>query len=319
MCTHGAFMTVFRSDFAKFVFQLFQTSAYEKQVSADLGATINSINGNQLKKYKFHIPESKDEQQKIADCLSSIDDLITAQAQKLATLKEHKKGLMQQLFPAEGETVPKLRFPEFRDAGEWVNYFLVDIASEKLSNGVFNDPDKVGHGFKLINVIDMYVDPYIDETKLSLLDISDAEFAKNKVLNGDIFFTRSSLVKEGIAQSSIYLGNAEDVTFDGHLIRLRPNKSILNNLFLHYALKSSVVRHQLISKGKTATMTTIGQSDIAETKIQIPEKDEQQKIADCLSSVDALITAQGEKVEALKEHKKGLMQQLFPSMDEGDK
>ena len=319
LSTHGAFMTVFRSDFAKFVFQLFQTSAYEKQVSADLGATINSINGNQLKKYKFHIPESKDEQQKIADCLSSIDDLITAQAQKLATLKEHKKGLMQQLFPAEGETVPKLRFPEFRDAGEWVNYFLVDIASEKLSNGVFNDPDKVGHGFKLINVIDMYVDPYIDETKLSLLDISDAEFAKNKVLNGDIFFTRSSLVKEGIAQSSIYLGNAEDVTFDGHLIRLRPNKSILNNLFLHYALKSSVVRHQLISKGKTATMTTIGQSDIAETKIQIPEKDEQQKIADCLSSVDALITAQGEKVEALKEHKKGLMQQLFPSMDEGDK
>lgn len=282
------------------------------------GMAIKGFTKDDISKLNVFIPSLK-EQQKIADCLSSIDDLITAETQKLATLKEHKKGLMQQLFPAEGETVPKLRFPEFRDAGEWVNYFLVDIASEKLSNGVFNDPDKVGHGFKLINVIDMYVDPYIDETKLSLLDISDAEFAKNKVLNGDIFFTRSSLVKEGIAQSSIYLGNAEDVTFDGHLIRLRPNKSILNNLFLHYALKSSVVRHQLISKGKTATMTTIGQSDIAETKIQIPEKDEQQKIADCLSSVDALITAQGEKIEALKLHKKGLMQQLFPSMDEGDK
>ena len=62
---------------------------------------------------------SPEEQQKIADCLSSIDDLITAQTQKLAALKAHKKGLMQQLFPAEGETVPKLRFPEFRDGHEW--------------------------------------------------------------------------------------------------------------------------------------------------------------------------------------------------------
>ncbi len=64
-------------------------------------------------------PIEKKEQQKIADCLSSIDDLITAQTQKLAALKAHKKGLMQQLFPAEGETVPKLRFPEFRDGHEW--------------------------------------------------------------------------------------------------------------------------------------------------------------------------------------------------------
>ena len=51
---------------------------------------------------------SPEEQQKIADCLSSVDDLITAQTQKLDTLKAHKKGLIQQLFPAEGETVPKL-------------------------------------------------------------------------------------------------------------------------------------------------------------------------------------------------------------------
>ena len=59
------------------------------------------------------------EQQKIAECLSSVDELIAAQARKLDALKTHKKGLMQQLFPREGETLPKLRFPEFRGAGEW--------------------------------------------------------------------------------------------------------------------------------------------------------------------------------------------------------
>ena len=102
LCTHGAFMTVFRSQSAKFAFQLFQTSAYQSQVDADLGATINSINGSHFTKYKFYIPLPK-EQQKIADCLSSLDNLVTAQTQKIDTLKTHKKGLMQQLFPALDE------------------------------------------------------------------------------------------------------------------------------------------------------------------------------------------------------------------------
>lgn len=97
LCTHGAFMTVFRSKSWKFVFQLFQTSAYQKQVEMDLGATINSINGSQLLKYKFNIP-SISEQKKIADCLSCIDDLITLQSQKLEALMVQKNGLMQQLL-----------------------------------------------------------------------------------------------------------------------------------------------------------------------------------------------------------------------------
>ena len=88
-------------------------------------------------------------------------------------------------------------------------------------------------------------------------------------------------------------------------------------MFLHYALKSGYVRSQLIAKGKTATMTTIGQADIASTKLAIPySTDEQQKIADCLSSIDDLIALQTKKLDALKSHKKGLMQQLFPSLVE---
>jgi type I restriction enzyme S subunit len=102
LCTHGAFMTVFRSRSARFVFQLFQTSRYQKQVAADLGATINSINSGQLIKYKFFVPQPR-EQQKIAEFLSSTDELIAAQTQKLDALKAHKKGLMQQLLPSLDE------------------------------------------------------------------------------------------------------------------------------------------------------------------------------------------------------------------------
>jgi type I restriction enzyme S subunit len=212
--------------------------------------------------------------------------------------------------------VPALRFPEFQDEEGWEEKKILDLAVGGFSNGVFNDPKKVGSGYKLINVIDMYRNTYIDESKLSLVAISEAEFLKNRVITGDIFFTRSSLVAEGIAHSNIYMGTSSDITFDGHLIRLRPKISLVEPIFLHYLLKSNPVRTQLIAKGKVATMTTIGQNDIADTNLSIPTLPEQQKIADCLSSLDELIQTESQVLEALKTHKKGLMQQLFPAEGE---
>jgi len=85
--------------------------------------TINIKNDTFLSK-SLILPTDPDEQQKIASCLSSLDELITAESDRLETLKAHKKGLMQQLFPAEGETVPKLRFKEFEGSGEWVESVL---------------------------------------------------------------------------------------------------------------------------------------------------------------------------------------------------
>jgi type I restriction enzyme S subunit len=90
-CTHGAFMTVFRAKHASFVFQLLQTETYQRQVNADLGARINSINNGQFINYKFLVP-SHSEQQKIADCLNAIDELITASVAKAKVLKKHKKA-----------------------------------------------------------------------------------------------------------------------------------------------------------------------------------------------------------------------------------
>ena len=99
IATHGAFMTVFRTKIPEFVFQLFQTDLYNNQVMAGLGATINSINGKDFLKYKFPIPKNPKEQQKIASCLSSLDEIIAAQSEIIEQLKQHKKGLMQRLLP----------------------------------------------------------------------------------------------------------------------------------------------------------------------------------------------------------------------------
>ena len=206
--------------------------------------------------------------------------------------------------------VPKLRFKEFD--GDWTKSSLINLAKDKsLNNGVFNDQNKVGQGYKLINVLDMYIERDIDESRLSLLDLDLKEFERNKVKFGDIFFTRSSLVKEGIAFSNVYLGHSQDITYDGHLIKLSPDLEVTNPSFLNYVLKTSKVRKQLIQGGKTATMTTIGQQEVGKTTIDFPVLDEQTKIASFLSNVDEKISQLTQKHALLSQYKQGMMQKLF--------
>jgi type I restriction enzyme, S subunit len=206
-------------------------------------------------------------------------------------------------------SVPKLRFNKFSDSWQIKN--LLELSEGGFTNGVFNDPTKVGRGYKLVNVLDMYIESTIDENRLNLVEIPELEFRKNKVENGDIFFTRSSLVKEGIAFSNTYLGNSQDITFDGHLIRMRPKKDFVDSSFLNYLLKTSNARTQLVKRGKTATMTTIGQADIASIEIFLPQKTEQTKIANFLTAVDEKITQLTQKCDLLAQYKKGVMQQIF--------
>jgi len=205
--------------------------------------------------------------------------------------------------------VPSLRFPDFD--GEWGKYALLELCEGKLTNGVFNDPKKVGSGYRVINVKDMYVGDFIDVNTLTLLDLDGREFSKNKVNYGDLFFTRSSIVKEGIAYSNVCLSHDDDITYDGHLIRMRPRQDIALPQFLAYFFTTSLARKQLIRRGKTTTMTTIGQEDIASVYIVAPQKDEQQKIADFLTAVDKRIEQLEEKKRLLTEYKKGVMRKIF--------
>jgi type I restriction enzyme S subunit len=207
--------------------------------------------------------------------------------------------------------MPALRFKDDDVLKSWKEDNLLNLSVDGFTNGVFNDPNKAGSGYKLINVLDMYIDSTINEKRLSLVGLSDAEFKRNKVEHGEIFFTRSSLVKEGIAKSNVYLGHSQDITFDGHLIRMCPKKEVLNSVFTNYLLRTSKVRKQLVARGKTATMTTIGQADIAAVMITFPSLREQTKIAKFLSAVDEKISFLTQKHDLLTQYKKGVMQQIF--------
>ncbi|MEB3214761.1 MAG: restriction endonuclease subunit S [Nostocales cyanobacterium 94392] len=207
------------------------------------------------------------------------------------------------------KNVPKLRFPEFE--GDWGKKSLQEISVNGFSNGVFNDPQKVGSGYRLINVKDMYSGDSIDVESLTKLELDEKEFLKNKAEYGDIFFTRSSLVKEGIAYSNVLLEKAEDITYDGHLIKLSPNQSSYLPELIALVLKTDTSRRQFVARGKTGTMTTIGQDDVATVKIFCPSLKEQEKIASFFGSVDRRLTQLRRKQELLQTYKRGVMQKIF--------
>ena len=310
LCTHGAFMTVFRSKSWKFVFQLFQTTSYQKQVNGDLGATINSINSRHFVKYKFYVPNPP-EQQKIANCLSSIDDLITAESKKLESIKNHKKGLMQNLFPSEGKTTPNFRFPEFKNDGEWEVKPLGKIC--KYSNGGGNENNVVDNGkYYLIslNSIDTEGNLKPNMKRVNHID--------NSLIKNDLVMVLSDVAYGNFLGLSAIIPNNNYVLNQRMAgLRVRSNQNI-NIEYLRLFINNN--QKYFKQKGQGSSQQNLSKPSVERFPIFLPNNPkEQQKIADCLSSIDDLITSQGQKIEALKTHKKGLMQQLFPNIDQNHK
>ena len=119
-----------------FLYQSIHTDSFVgKVIEKCTGSNYPAINSSDLGGIELPLPPTLAEQQKIADCLSSLDELIAAQARKVDLLKTHKKGLMQQFFPREGETQPRLRFPEFRDDGEWQERKAGSLFANRTTKG----------------------------------------------------------------------------------------------------------------------------------------------------------------------------------------
>jgi type I restriction enzyme S subunit len=124
-------------------------SQKEILLSFNQGTSIKGFTKNNIASLHLGVP-SPAEQQKIAECLSSVDELMAAQARKVEALKTHKKGLMQQLFPRAGETQPRLRFPEFREAGEWEEKSLSSFC--KVGDIDHKMPSSVAEGIPYVGL-----------------------------------------------------------------------------------------------------------------------------------------------------------------------
>jgi type I restriction enzyme S subunit len=193
----------------------------------------------------------------------------------------------------------------------WTAQKLIDCGIGGISNGVFCDPKKVGSGYKLINVYEMYQGYGVDVNLTRRLQLNQKEFERNKVNYGDVFFTRSSLKLEGIAYCNINLSHDDDITYDGHLMRIVPNRDVVTPDYLARFCLSDVARRYLMSTAKHSTMTTIAQADIAPLPVLLPPLPEQQKIAVILTSVDEVIEKTQAQIDKLKDLKTAMMQELL--------
>lgn len=263
-----------------------------------------------LTNYELPVPCSPAEQRKIAECLSTLDELIVATSQKLDALKAHKKGLMQQLFPREGETLPRLRFPEFQDTPAWEEKKL----EEQAKRGSGHTPSKAhpeyyNGGIKWVSLA--------DSRRLDKGLISETE---NEISEKGIEKSSAVLHPAGAVLVSRDAGVGKSAVMDSamavsqHFIVWTCDSSKLSNWFLYYLLQTLKPLFDRAATG--STIKTIGLQFFVDLKINVPLQAEQQRIASCLTSLDGLIAAQSDKLEALKTHKKGLMQQLFPSLSE---
>ena len=229
--------------------------------------------------------------------------MIEATAQKVKALKEHKKGLMQRLFPAEGKNVPDLRFPEFQGMNGWEKKQVKDFGEVITGNTPSKKEEKYWNGdFVWITAQD-FKGKYINDSILKL-----TKFGKDKAR----VIPKNSVLVTCIASIGLNAINKVECSTNQQINAICCNQEY-NYEYMYYLVTYNTKNLKQLA-GQTA-VPIITKKSFEEFEVYAIEYyDEQQKIADCLSSLDELIEATSRKVEILKEHKKGLMQQLFPKI-----
>jgi type I restriction enzyme S subunit len=265
---------------------------YKLGVISPGGAGRNRVlNKNDFIKIKTFIPKV-DEQQKIADCLRSINDRIDAESQKLDALKAHKKGLMEQLFPREGETLPRLRFSEFSNAPEW-DVKAVDELIKTLTppKRLPTSEYRAEGEFPIIDQSQNYICGWTNDSEAVI------DEGHPVVVFGD-HTCALKFVDRPFVQGA-----------DG--IKILNAKVEIDIAFLFYALQANPV----VQEAYKRHFSMLREKIVAYPNVK---SGEQQRIATCLTTLDDLITAQSAILGALIKHEKGLMQQLFPSPAEAE-
>ena len=243
-----------------------------------------------------------EEQNKIAECLTSLDELINTETKQYDDYKEYKQGLLQKLFPKNGEKKPELRFPGFTE--DWATMSLSEVCTYK-KGGQISKSELSEDGNPCILYGELYtryhecITHVYNKTNKSV---------NTKSQKHDIIIPTSGETAEDIAlaTSCVLLDN---VILGGDMMILSPNK-MTNGIFLTYYIIAIYRKITPLAQG--VSVVHLYWTSLQNLQIPLPCLEEQKKIAECLTSLDDLITTQNEKIDKLKIYKQGLMQQLFP-------
>lgn len=234
------------------------------------------------------------EQTKIGAYLKQLDNLITRHQQKLEHLEDLKKGMLQKMFPKEGETVPEVRFPGF--TGKWERRKLGDCFSERQERSADGELISVtiNDGVKKFTELDRHDNSSEDKSKYKCVEIGDIAYNTMRMWQG----------ASGISPYKGILSPAYTV--------LIPEDGI-DSLFFSYVFKleNMLYKFQVNSQGLTSDTWNLKYNAFSGIETMVPSLEEQEKIAAYFRNFDNLITLHKHRLEHLKELKKGLLQQMF--------
>lgn len=288
----GAFMAVFRSEWNTFLHQLFDTDMYLKEIHKNLGATINSINGSDLRLFKIPFPP-KEERLKIAAILSTWDEAITKTQQLIDQLQQRNKGLMQQLLTG------KKRLKGFE--GEWKRLHMYDVAKEM---SLKNRDDK-----QLTVLSCTKYDGLVPSLEYFGRRVFGSDTSTYKVVPLHHFAYATNHIEEGsIGYQSIF-----DEALISPMYTVFKTDGQVHDDYLFKLLKSHHYIHEYCRRmeGSIDRRGGLRWDEFSKIVIHLPELDEQIAIATLVNKAVEEVKLYQQKLAGLQQQKKGLMQKLL--------
>ncbi|MDR2967940.1 MAG: restriction endonuclease subunit S [Methanobacteriaceae archaeon] len=269
------------------------------------GSTIDSVNSKDINNLKIKIP-LKEEQDKVANFLSKIDEKIAILEDKLQLWETYKKGIMQQLFSQE------LRFKD--DNGnsypDWEEKTLGDLGSTYtgLSGKTKGD---FGKGKPYITYKSVFDSQKIDTNKVDFVKINSNE-SQNSVEYGDIFFTTSSETPEEVGMAAVLLNSINECYLNSFCFGFRLNSfEEVNPIFFSFYLRSSIIRNEINRLAQGSTRFNLSKNSLMKISIMIPILKEQEKIARFSMDIDNKTNEIYHELQSNDKFKKGLLQKMF--------
>lgn len=264
-----------------------------------------------------------EEQRRISSIRDTLDTTIRQTEAIIAKLKQVKQGLLHVLLTRGIDANGELRPPQseaphlYMESAlgwvpkDWKVEPLRALAVGGLMNGVFKEPKRVGRGVALVNVADLYRGQSVNLNQCERFAATGPEIERYGVAEGDIFFTRSSLKLDGIAQTSIVDDEPNNAVFECHVMRLRPNRAVSVPRFLKEWCVSRQAREHFMRHAKQVTMTTISQDGINSLLCIVPPIAEQVAAVSRITALDDRISEELRNLSKTRLIKAGLMDDLL--------
>ena len=258
------------------------------------------VNKTQFSEIETYLP-NKEEQTALGDFFRRLDETLAQERAHLAKTRQLKRAMLAKLFPAHGETAPKLRFQGF--SGDWERKMLGEIGN--TFGGLTNKSrEDFGHGAaRYITYLNVYRNAISSVTQLDSIEIDDKQ---NAVKKGDVLFTTSSETPEEVGMSSVWTFDMENVYLNSFCFGYRLNEPLDSN-YLAYCLRSDYVRSQMILLAQGISRYNISKKGVMEIEILIPTPEEQTAIGNFFQKLDQTLALQTAELEKLTRLKKALL------------